>query len=406
MSKLSKWVVAIILILAVSVGTFMVKSGNKPLPVEVREVKKQDIEKTVVTNGRLEAAIRQEFFTPVDSTLMELKVKVGDRVKKGDILGRLDSLELARKYKNAIAVLAAREAELAQADAVSDELSLKQAETEFSKAKNHLNRINELYDAGAVTIEELETARVEESRARVVYNEAKIKMEKGAGDQQKASLRAQVELARQEVDQAKERLDLATFIAAFDGVVTHVGAKEGNRVLEGTALLELGSEEVLEVTANVNEIDAGSLEPGQAVEISCLAWPGREYQGEVDKVGAAAVTQKSSNGELVNVPVTVKLKGNTEELKIGYTVDLTINLHNEGEVLAIPIEAVVERDDKKVVFVVIDGTAQERQIKTRIGNELHDIVISGLKPGEKVIINPPANLKTGQKVAIIPAGAE
>ena len=97
MSKLSKWVVAIILILAVSVGTFMVKSGNKPLPVEVREVKKQDIEKTVVTNGRLEAAIRQEFY-PVDSTLMELKVKVGDR-QKGDILGRLDSLELARNTR-------------------------------------------------------------------------------------------------------------------------------------------------------------------------------------------------------------------------------------------------------------------------------------------------------------------
>lgn len=406
MSKRSKWITAIVLILAVSIGLFIVKSGNKALPVQVSELKKQDIERTVVSNGRLEAATRQEFFTPVDSTLMELKVKAGDRVKKGDVLGRLDSLELARQYKNTIAVLAAREAELAKADAVSDELNLKQAEAEYNKAQNHFIRINELYKAGAVNIEEQESAQVEEARARVLYNEAKIKMEQGAGGQQKASLRAQVELARQEVDQAKERLDLATFIADFDGVIVTVGAKEGNRVLEGTELLELGSEEVLEVTANVNEIDAGSLEPGQAVKVSCLALPGKEFWGEVYKVGAAAVTQKSNSGEFVNIPVTVKLKGKTGELKIGYTVDLTIKLRSEDNALAIPVEAIVEKDDKKTVFIVKDGIAREQQVKTRMGNELMDIVTSGLKPGDKVIINPPATLKPGQKVTVMPAGAQ
>ena len=126
-STRKKWITGIILLLLIALGTFMASRGEKPLPVEMTTVHLEDIERTVVSNGRLEAVKRQDFFTPVDSTLMELKVKAGDRVKKGEVLGRLDSLELARKYKNSLALLAAREAELAKAEAVNDELKLKEA---------------------------------------------------------------------------------------------------------------------------------------------------------------------------------------------------------------------------------------------------------------------------------------
>ncbi len=405
MSKKKKWITGIAIIVLIALGIFLSTRGEQPLAVQIMDLKKEDIERTVVSNGRLEAATRQDFFTPVDSTLMELKVKAGDRVKKGDVLGRLDSLELARKYKDALAVLAARQADLAKAEAVSDDLNFKEAEAQYQKAKNHLDRIDQLYKAGAVNIEEHESALAEEAKAKTLYNEAKVKMEQNAGNRDKASLKAQVELAQQEVDQAKERMELATFVAAFDGVVTEVNAKEGNRVLEGTSVMELGNEDVLEVTATVNEIDAGSLEIGQDVKISCLALPGREFHGKVSRVGAAAIIQKSNSGETVNVPVTIQIEGKPGDLKIGYTVDLTISLQKESKVLAIPVEAIMERDGKKSVFLVQNGLAKERQVKTRMGNELKDIVTSGLKAGDKVVINPPSSLKPGQKVMAMPAGA-
>lgn len=405
MSKRKKWILGITLVLVIGLGVILATRGEQPLPVQMADLKKEDIERTVVSNGRLEAATRQDFFTPVDSTLMELKVKAGDRVKKGDVLGRLDSLELARKYKDALAVLAAKQADLAKAEAVNDDLNFKEAEAGYQKAKNHLDRIEQLYKAGAVTVEERESALAEETKARTLYNTAKVKMEQNAGNRDKASLQAQVELAQQEVDQAKERMDLATFVAAFDGVVTEVNAKEGNRVLEGTSVMELGKDDVLEVTATVNEIDAGSLEIGQDVKISCLALPNREFHGKVSRVGAAAITQKTNSGETVNVPVTIQIKGKTGGLKIGYTVDLTISLRKESKVLTIPVEAVMERDGKKSVFVVKNGVVQERKIKTRMGNELKDIVTSGLKAGEKVVLNAPSSLKTGRKVMAMPAGA-
>jgi len=329
---------------------------------------------------------------------MELKIKVGDRVKKSDILGRLDTMELARLYENALANKAAKEAQLVKAEAHNDELVLKSAEANYNLAKNRLERISALYEAGASPKSDLENAIAEEAKAYAEYQEALNQYLKGASEKERISLQKQVDLASQEVAQAKERLDMATFIVQEDGVVTYIGAQEGNRVLEGTHLITVGNDKTLEVTANVNEIDAGSIVPGQAVKITCMAWPGLEFRGEVAKVGAAAIVQTSNAGENVSVPVTVKLVDNLDILKIGYTVDLTIKTMNEKDVIAIPIEAIFNRDNKKLVYVVENGLARPREITTKMGNELYDIVLSGLEVGEEIIINPPADLKGGQKI--------
>jgi len=115
MPRWLKWVLIVFLIIAVVGVAIAFKFKNSPIPVEANKVVKQNIERNVFANGHLEAVNEQTFFTPEDSTLMELKVKLGDRVKKGDVLGRLDSLELARLYQNAVATLSGKESELAKA---------------------------------------------------------------------------------------------------------------------------------------------------------------------------------------------------------------------------------------------------------------------------------------------------
>ncbi|MEN6325113.1 MAG: efflux RND transporter periplasmic adaptor subunit, partial [Syntrophomonas sp.] len=317
--KWLKWLLAVLLILAIAGGALAVKAKNSPVPVKVSKVTRQDIQRNVFASGRLEAVKEQPFFTPVDSTLMELNVKVGDRVKEGDILGRLDTLELARIYKNGVAALSGKEAELANAQSVNDQLGLKVAETEYSKAKNHYTRIETLYQAGAVNAEELESARLDLVRAESSYQQADVKASQNASGKQISSLRDQVELARQELAQARERLDMATFTAEIDGVVISVSAKKGNRVQEGSELLVIGDDRVLEVTADVSEIDAGNLKVGQPVSISSIALPGKKFTGEIERIGGAAVIQESNNGQTINVPVTIKIKGNNGDLRIGYS---------------------------------------------------------------------------------------
>lgn len=364
-----KWLLAALLILTIIGGVLAVKAKNSPVPVKVSKVTRQDIERNVFASGRLEAVKEQPFFTPVDSTLMELNVKVGDRVKKGDILGRLDTLELARIYKNAVAALSGKEAELANAQSVSDQLGLKVAETEYSKAKNHYTRIKTLYDAGAVNLEDLESSRLDLVRAESSYLQAQIKASQNASVKQIASLRDQVELARQEAAQARERLDMATFTAQIDGVVTSVSAKQGNRVQEGSELLVIGDDRLLEVTANVSEIDAGSLKIGQPVSISSIALPGKKFSGEIERIGGAAVSQESNNGETINVPVTIKLKGGSGDLRIGYSVDLAIRTMEEKNMIAVPFDAIIERSGKKIVYVIKNNVIVVKEIKTKRGNE-------------------------------------
>ena len=374
---------------------------NGGITVQTAKVEMKNIEQSVLATGKLEVAEKQEFFTPVDSTLMELSVKVGDKVKKGDVLGRLDTQELGRLYQQSLAKLAGLEAQLAKAMASSDQLNLAYNKVAYDKAKNDLNRITELHNQGAVPVTELEQSKVAFAKAETDYQESAMRVQQGATAKEISSLQAQVALGQQEVSQAKERLDLANFVAQADGVVLFVGKEKGNRVLEGTRLLEVGNDNNLEVTANVNEIDAGTLKVGQPVTLTCTSLPGKEFSGEVTRVAGVAIQESNSNttgsGNTV-VPVTIQVKGNTAGLKPGYTVDVSIVTKEAKKLLALPYEALVSQNGEKYVFIVQNGLAKKQRVKTEQGNEIYDIVVSGLTEGQEIILSPAPSLQDGQRV--------
>ena len=117
-------------------------------------------------------------------------------------------------------------------------------------------------------------------------------------------------------------------------------------------------------------------------------------------MAAAAISQQSNQGQSdnVHVPVTIKLMGDISGLKPGFTVDLYITTMKRQELLTVPFEALVDRQGKKLVFVVENGVTREQEVETQKGNELYDQVVSGLKNGDVVVLNPPAGFKGGQRV--------
>ncbi len=178
-----------------------------------------------------------------------------------------------------------------------------------------------------------------------------------------------------------------------------VGKEKGNRVLEGTRLLEIGSDSNLEVTANVNEIDAGTLKVGQPATITCGSLPEKEFTGEVTRVASVAVQESNTNGSgNTTVPVTVQLKGDAAGLKPGYTVDVSIVTMEAKKLLALPFEALISQNGEKYVFVVKNDIVKKQRVKTEKGNELFDVVVSGLKEGEEIVLSPSPSLKDGQRV--------
>lgn len=402
---------AALVVLLIAVASFgvwaLAGSDGGSTMVKTAKVQKQDLERVVFTSGILEAENQHTFFSPVESTLMELKVKAGDRVKKGDILGRLDTLELERRHQEALSNLAGKEAELAKARASDDVQQFNEAEAAYNKAKNHYDRVKSLFEAGALNKEELEEAEADMQSKLTTYQAARVRMEQAASQKQVQALLSQVDLARQEAAQARERLDLGTLTAGFDGVVVSVSAKEGNRVQEGTEILVLAQDSKLQVNARVNEVDAGELKEGQAVKITSIALPGENFEGVITRVGGAAVTEKSQNSStaVAKIPVQVTLTGDCSRLKFGYSVNVTIKTMTVQNVLAVPCEAIVEDQGRKTVWVLKNGSLEKRNIEVQRGNELKDIVLSGVQDGEEVVKNPAANLSEGQKAAIQPEEA-
>lgn len=395
----------IVLIAAASLSAWGLGSGDdNAIAVKTARAQKQDLERVVFTSGSLESENQHTFFSPVESTLMELKVKAGDRVKKDDVLGRLDTLELERRYQQALSNLAGKEAELAKARASDDQQQFNEAEAAYNKAKNHYDRVKSLFEAGAVNKEELEEAEANMQSKLTTYEEARVKKEQAASQKQVQALLSQADLARQEAAQARERLDLGTLVAGFDGVVVSVSAKEGNRVVEGTEILVLAEDSKLQVTARVNEVDAGELKEGQTVGITSIALPGENFEGVITRVGGAAVTEKSQNSSstVAKIPVQVKLTGDCTRLKFGYSVNLSIKTMVVKDILAVPCEAIIEDQGKKTVWVLKNGILEKRNIEVQHGNELKDIVLSGLQDGEEVVKNPATNLTEGRKAIIQP----
>ncbi len=392
------------LIAACGLGWSLARGQDDQVKVSTAIIERQDLERVVFTSGNLESKNEQVFFSPVESTLMELNAKLGDRVNKGQVLGRLDTMELGRIYQQALSNLAGKEADLAAALASDDEQNLKEAEAAYEQYKNHRDRLKTLFESGALSREELENAEADMQRSYTAYREALVKKEQNASIKQVKALESQVELCRQEASKARERLELATFTAAFDGVVTSLSVKEGNKVQEGEEILILAEDKDLQVDGRVNEVDAGELQPGQNASITCLALPGRNYEGEIIHIGGAAVQEesKSAGSAAVKIPFTIRLKGDCSLLKLGYSVNISIKTMEVKEIIAVPVEAVIEEKGRKKVWVLKEGRLEERFIETNRGNELKEIVVSGLLEGEEVVKNPSASLSSGQKAIVEP----
>lgn len=396
---LPRWKWAIVVLIVV-VGLMIIPNNSAPMvpgmeQIKIEKAKKRTIKQTVIANGRLEATNKQEFFAPVDSTLMELNVKVGDKVKKDQVLGRLDTAELSRRYEESRAKLAGIEASLARARAADGQLSLKSAQTRYEQQKNRLSRLQVLFKEGVATMAEVEAGRSDFAQAEADYQQAKVKAEHNADAKEVSSWEAQLNLARQEVALNQERFSMGTFLATADGVVLMVGAEKGSRVISGTRIVTVGGMDQLEVTASVNEVDAGSIGVGQSVKVSSIALPGSQFRGKVSRVAAAAIAQPGGQGELVKVPVTVTLTGDTAGLKPGFTVDLNITTRVSKDVVAIPFNAIIEKGGHKLVYAVDKGVVKEKRVTTKPGNELFDIIASGVKVGEEYIVNPPPGIKNG-----------
>jgi HlyD family secretion protein len=411
-------IIAGLLLFIVAAVYFNLHRGSREpaLPVQVVSVEEKDLVKTIFATGRLEAAGRQEIYAESSGLLAEVKVKAGEFVKVGQVLAKMDTVPLAGRLEGAQANLSAEQAVLGkllsgpQPEVLAQEkAALAQAEAELEGTRQKLERTRLLYNQGVATKVELEEAERELKIRLAGFDQAAARLqqlEKGTPVEELQAARARVMAAQAAVKNAREQLDKAVFRTGRDGFVLVCDCRTGSYITAGELLVVIGDPENLEITAEISESDSGELAPGQEATFTCPAMPEKEFKGIVTWTALAAVgsgvggTVDSSGADGGSPKVTVRIKpsGPSTGLRPGYTADMTITTRISWQAAAIPHEAVLEEGCRQWTYVVQNGLATRREIKTGISNELFVEITKGVQKGEKVIINPPEKLKDGQTV--------
>ncbi|HNY13869.1 MAG TPA: efflux RND transporter periplasmic adaptor subunit, partial [Candidatus Wallbacteria bacterium] len=207
------------------------------------------------------------------------------------------------------------------------------------------------------------------------------------------------EQARIGVDTIKNDLQKAIVKTVIGGVVLTRYHDEGSFVQPGIALFDIGDMSTAYIKAEVLVDDMSKVRVGQKVIITGDAIDNKKYTGEVYFIAPRAFMKVSSLGvEQQKIDVRIKYDLKNLDLKPGYELDANIVTLEKPASLTVAYKAVFESDGKNRIFVIKNGTLELRNVATGIENDENIEIISGAVEGEKIVIDPPNNLKPGIKI--------
>ena len=327
--------------------------------------------------GRVVAARKASVSTKATGRLEWLGVQEGSRVKEGDVIARLENADVAAARDSALANVAAAKA------------NLDQGEAELHDAEQNLRRTQELYAKKFVSAAALDTAvaRAEKAKAAV------------------ASLRAAIGVAQANARQAQVALDQTLIRAPFDGMVLTKNANVGDILTPFSsatdskgAVVNMADMKTLEVEADVSESSIAKIREGMPTEIQLDAYPDMRLRGKVSRIVPTVDRTKATL--LVKVSFVDHDSRVLPDMsaKVAF-LEREARPQEREPVVAVRPEAVVERDGRSVVFR-IDAKDVAHAVDVGKPAKLGDLVqVSGVKPGDKVALRPPAKLADGARVA-------
>lgn len=334
-------------------------------------VERGDIENAVLATGVLEGIKQVDVGAQVSGQLKTLKVKVGDKVKKGQWLAEIDPLILQNTLRKA------------QVDEENLQAQRRATAAQLKQAKSVYERYKGLQDDESVSRQDFEDA---ESTFQV--QQANL-----------LSLDAQIKSAHIQIDTAKVNLAYTRIVAPIDGDVVGIVTQEGQTVIANQlapVLLKLADLDTMTVKAQVSEADVIHISPGQQVYFTILGEADKRYYAKLRGTEPApqnfletqtAGTPKQNTAVFYNALFDVP--NPDHRLRIAMTAQVRIVLDTAKAALMVPVAALGPRNpDGSYPLRVLDakGKALSRQVKTGINNNVKVQILEGLAEGDKVVI--------------------
>jgi multidrug efflux pump subunit AcrA (membrane-fusion protein) len=331
----------------------------------------------------------------ISGKVERLYANVGDNVKKGDLIAKLEDVDLSARVARAEAEVASARAQLglvrrgARPEEITEAAAtLQQAEAEFSLATANAERQTKQFAQGLVSQQEAERAQrdLAVAEGRVASAKSRVQLVKRRYLPEDVALaEAKVKLAEASVLEAKASLSYATLVAPIDGVVAQVTTQEGETVaasMNSPTFVTIIDLSRLEVAAYVDEVDIGRVVIGQKASFTVDSFPDVDFTGKVTAVYPRAVIQSN----VVNYITTLSIDNSEGRLKPDMTATINIVLEERRNVLAVPDRALRSEGGKRVVYIVEGQGSVPRSVRVgRRGGGFIEI-LEGLKEGEVVVV--------------------
>ncbi len=368
--------------------------AERKIPVTVARAGAQDVERSVQIVGTLMAQDEVTLANEVPATIGKILVDMGDRVRAGQVLIKLDEREPRLEVERMTANLQAAREALSRAHQILDSsrANIERAQAVLSDAQVNLRRFQELFTEGAISASQRDSAQTQYDVAVASLRASEAQYESDRAAIKNAE--ANVEQAVAGLELARKRLQDTEIVAPFDGFVRKRLVNVGETYKDKTPRMSLVATQALKLQGEVPERFAPQLGVGRAVRVEVEAYPGRKFPGTITRVSPAV----DAESRTFTVEASVPNPGGI--LKPGFFAKASIVIGTERNVPFLPEEAVVSFAGIVKVYVIAEGKAEERRITTGQRRDGWVEILEGVKAGETVATSGLSQLATGTAVTV------
>ncbi len=381
--------VTVLLIVFAVIGKKAGWFGKAPsVKVAVEEAQKRTIVETITANGKIQPEKEVKISPDVSGEIVELTVREGDDVVKGQLLLRIKPDVYISQKERSLAAISQARARLVQVEAqlIQTELSFRRTEQLYREQTVSKSEYEQAEASFAVA-----KAEVEAARYAVISAEASLK-------------------------EANENLIKTSIYAPMTGTVSMLLVELGERVagtslMAGTELMRIADLSSMEAQVEVNENDIVRVTLGDTAIISIDAYLNRKFKGVVTEIASSAKTTGVSADQVTNFDVKILVfpesyqdltkEGDRNPLRPGMSTTVDIQTETRESVIAVPIQSVTtrtdttkviitssEKDIRTLVFITDDERALAKDVTTGIQDNSYIEILSGISEGDRVISAP------------------
>src|SRR5215813_2054450 len=439
--------------ISATVGYSVFARNRGVVAVQAGRVTRQDLTQTVSANGE----IKPKKYVNVSSNMMgrivRMPVKEGDRVRDGDLLVQLESIQSEADVRAAEATLDASQAELegmaasirsAEAAVTSAKAEITRSEADLVRAKQAFARSQEMAKEGLISNDQFERTKADYDISEAQLNAAKARLAQAEAQlgqtlKQRDSTSIRIAQQRASLVRARDQFSKTTIRSTLDGIITNLPVNEGEIAIvgiqnqPGTTLMAIADMSVITAEVKVDETDIVNVRLGQEARIKVDALGDRMLLGHVTEIGNSALARTTSSSigtsgtgqEAKDFKVVITLDDPPPELRPGLSCTATIETATRQQIVTTPIQALTIREldpadpiaqstgvsgsaavtspaarpnkkkvEKEGVFVINNGVAFFRPVKTGITGTTDIEILEGLTENDQIVTGPYQVLRT------------